>query len=98
VSSEIVRPAAEQERLRRVTSARELVVEAIGPLTMLGGFVWALAQPYRVVFFYPDGKGFYDYVAQPPLLVVLVGLAFWVLVARRLVKDIRAHDGDGTAG
>ncbi len=91
MGSEIVGSVAEQAR-SRATSARELAIEALGPLTMLGGIVWALAQPYRIAFFYPEGKGFYDYVVQPPLLVVLVGLAFWVLIARRLVKDLREHD------
>ncbi len=37
----------------------------------LGGIVWAIAQPYRVTFFYPGGKGFWDWLVQPPLLVVL---------------------------
>ena len=41
---------------------------------MLGGLVWAVAQPYRIVFLDPDGKGLYDYLVQPPLLVALVGL------------------------
>ena len=43
-----------------------LAVEALGPLTVLGGIVWALAQPYRVTFFYPDGKGLWDWLVQPP--------------------------------
>jgi hypothetical protein len=55
---------------------------------MFSGVVWALAQPYRIAFLYPDGKGFYDYIAQPPLLVVFVGLAFLLFIAPGLVEDL----------
>ncbi len=80
-----------------------LAIEAIGPLTMLGGLVWAIAQPYRVVFFHSDGKGVYDWLVQPPLLVVLVGLLFALLVAPGLVEDLeRSADepvaADGSTG
>jgi hypothetical protein len=67
---------------------RVLVIEAMGPITILGGIVWAIAQPYRVAFFYPDGKAFWDWAVQPPLLVVLVGLLFSLLVAPGLVEDL----------
>ena len=69
-------PLKRQRRPRRAARFRVLAVEALGPLTVLGGIVWALAQPYRVTFFYPDGKGLWDWLVQPPLLVVLVGLLF----------------------
>jgi hypothetical protein len=65
-----------------------LAVEALGPLTILGGIVWAFAQPYRITFFYPEGKGFWDWAVQPPLLVVVVGLLFSLLVAPGLVEDL----------
>ena len=29
---------------------RYLAIEALGPLTILAGIVWAIAQPYRIVF------------------------------------------------
>ena len=35
---------------------RMVAIEALGPLTMLGGVVWAIAQPYRVALFYPAGR------------------------------------------
>jgi hypothetical protein len=70
-------------RQRRVVG-----VQLLGPLTILAGVVWAIAQPWRIAFLYPDGKGFYDYVAQPPLLVVLVGLLFIFLVAPGLIEDL----------
>ena len=79
---------------------RVLVVEALGPLTVLGGLVWAFAQPYRVTFFYAEGKGLWDWLVQPPLLVMLVGLAFALLVAPGVVEDLeradaRAEDAPG---
>jgi hypothetical protein len=89
VSSEIAGPlehSAERRSARK--SLRVLAVEALGPVTILAGVVWAIAQPYRIAFIYRDGKGAYDYLAQPPLLVALVGLAFALLVAPGLVDDL----------
>jgi len=71
---------------------RVLAVEALGPLTVLGGIVWAFAQPYRVTFFYPEGKGFWDWAVQPPLLVVLVGLLFALVVAPGIVDDLESGE------
>ncbi len=69
-----------------------LAIEAIAPLTIVAGVVWAIAQPYRVAFIYRDGKGVYDYLFQPPLLVVLVGVAFGLFVAPSLVRDLLEAD------
>jgi hypothetical protein len=98
VSSEIATTIRERV-VRRTAGAvrrqrRILAVQLLGPLTMLGGLVWAIAQPYRIAFLYPDGKGLYDYVAQPPLLVVVVGLLFMLLIARGLAEDLE-HEDDG---
>ena len=87
--------------VRRTTSdirrqRRIVAVQLLGPLTMLGGVVWALIQPYRIAFLYPDGKGFYDYIAQPPLLVVVVGLAFLLLIAPGLVEDLVEREEYGS--
>ena len=71
---------------------RVLAVEALGPLTVLGGIVWAFAQPYRVTFFYPDGKGIWEWLVQPPLLVVLVGLLFSLVVAPGVVDDLEQRE------
>ncbi len=71
---------------------RALAVEAIGPLTIVAGVVWAIAQPYRVAFIYRDGKGIYDYLFQPPLLVVVVGVVFGLFVAPSLVRDLLEVD------
>ena len=92
--NELVTPraqSADEPRIARKTF-RVVAIEALGPLTILGGIVWALAQPYRVTFFYPDGKGFWDWAVQPPLLVVLVGLLFSLFVAPGLVEDLEAAD------
>ena len=76
-----------------------LALWAIGPLTVLAAVVWAIAQPYRVTFFYPDGKDVWAWLVQPPLLVVLVGLLFALVVAPGLVDDLEERDrGDAAAG
>ena len=82
------RTRSDVRRQRRIVA-----VQLLGPLTMIAGFVWAIAQPYRITFLYPDGKGFYDYLAQPPLLVVLVGLVFVLLVTPGLIEDLEREDG-----
>ena len=68
---------------------RALAVQLLGPLTIIGGVVWGVAQPYRVLIL-DRGRGgdLYDYVFQGPLLVILVGLAFTFLVAPGLVADL----------
>jgi hypothetical protein len=80
-----------EERTARRTP-RMIAIEAIGPLTMLGGVVWAIAQPYRVAFLHPEGKGFYDWLVQPPLLVILVGVVFAALIAPGILDDLRGDE------
>jgi hypothetical protein len=94
VSSELV-GRLEQRAGRRLDrrALRVLAVEALGPLTALGGVVWAIAQPYRVTFLHPEGKGFYDFLVQPPLLVIGVGAFFSLVIARGLLRDLREDDG-----
>ena len=72
---------------------RELAIEWLGPLTVLGGIVWSFLQPSRIVFLDGRGKGFYDYVFQPPLIVISVGLVFTFLIAPGLVDDLRRARG-----
>jgi hypothetical protein len=95
VSSEIVGPldrASERETVERRTG-RVLAIESLGPLTILGGIVWAIFQPYRVVFFHRADQGFYDYLVQPPLLVIGVGLLFSLAIAPGLIDDLRSGRG-----
>ena len=77
-----------EERVARRT-LRMAAIEAIGPLTMLAGVIWAIAQPYRLAILHPHGKGFYDWLVQPPLLVVLVGVFFAGAIAPGIVEDLR---------
>ena len=70
---------------------RTLAVQLIGPLTIFAGLVWAVAQPYRIIFLDRDGRGLYEYIFQPPLLVVAVGLIFTFVVAPGLVEDLEAE-------
>jgi hypothetical protein len=94
VSSELV-GRLEQRAGRRLdrTALRILAIEALGPLTALAGVVWAIAQPYRITFLHPEGKGFYDFLVQPPLLVIGVGAFFSLVIARGLLRDLREDDG-----
>ncbi len=72
---------------------RALAVQLLGPLTIVGGLVWGVAQPYRILILDRDrGGDLYDYVFQGPLLVILVGLAFAVLVAPGLVHDLALEE------
>ena len=64
-----------------------------GSLTILAGIVWALAQPYRVAFFYPEGRGcgtgpFSRLSSSSPSasLAVLVTLGF--------VEDMERHEAE----
>jgi hypothetical protein len=80
-----------KERVARRTP-RMVAIEALGPLTMLAGVVWAIAQPYRVALFHPAGKGFYDWLVEPPLLVVAVGLLFAAVIVPGIIDDLRSAE------
>jgi len=85
-------------RLRRGTprsAPRALAIQLLGPLTMLAGIVWAIAQPYRIVLLEHHGKSLYELVVQPPLLVVAVGLLYALVIAPGLVADLEA-EGDAS--
>jgi hypothetical protein len=76
---------------------RAFAVLLLGPLTIVGGLAWAVAQPYRIVLLDREGQGLWDYLFQPPLLVVLVGLLFTLVIAPGLVEDLEAGERDGPA-
>jgi len=90
IATSIPREDERQGALRR--SWRALAIQVLGPLTILGGLVWAVAQPYRIVLLDRAGQGIYDYLFQAPLLVVLVGLAFTFLIAPGLVEDLELEE------
>jgi hypothetical protein len=94
VSSEIATSIPREERRQRVARrpSKALAVQLIGPLTIVAGLVWAVAQPYRIVFLDRAGQGLYDYLFQPPLLVVAVGLVFTFVVAPGLVEDLESGE------
>jgi hypothetical protein len=72
---------------------RVLAVQLVGPVTVIAGLLWAVVQPYRITFLHPEGKGVYDYLVQPPLLVVLVGVLYLLLIAPGLIEDLEKGDG-----
>jgi hypothetical protein len=69
-------------------SIRARVVQTLGPLTVAGGLVWALLQPYRVTLLHPGGESFWWLAVEPPLLVVAVGLLFHFVVLPGLLEDL----------
>jgi hypothetical protein len=94
VSSEIATSIPREESRQRAARRpwRALAIQLLGPLTILGGVVWAVAQPYRIVLLDRQGQGVYDYLFQAPLLVVLVGLAFTFCIAPGLVEDLEGEE------
>jgi len=71
-------------------SGRARAVSTLGPLTVAGGLAWAFVQPYRITLLHPRGQGFWWLVVEPPLLVMLVGLLFAVVVVPGLLEDLEA--------
>jgi hypothetical protein len=89
VETHVVRsiPVARERR-----GARAVAISALGPLTTLGGVVWAILQPYRVTLLHPRGQGFWWLVIEPPVLVAAAGVAFALVVARPLLADLERSD------
>jgi hypothetical protein len=81
----------ERAAVRR-RSARARLVAALGPATMLAGVFWAFVQPYRVTFLHPHGQGFWWLAVEPPLLVVLAGVVFALLVAPGVIDDLEESE------
>jgi hypothetical protein len=79
--------ATELERTIR-RSPRAAAVSALGPLTVLGGVVWTVVQPYRLTFLHPGEHDFWSLVVVPPVLVVLVGALFHLVVLPGLLEDL----------
>jgi hypothetical protein len=97
VNSEIATSIPREEAQEQAAGRpwRTPAIQLLGPLTIVGGIVWAVAQPYRIVLLDREGQGVYDYLFQAPLLVVLVGLAFSFCIAPGLVEDLEAEERSG---
>ena len=67
-------------------------MSSLGPLTVAGGLVWAVLQPYRLTLLHPFHQGFWWLVIEPPLLVAAAGIIFALVVARPLIADLEARD------
>jgi cytochrome bd-type quinol oxidase subunit 2 len=80
---------ATSERSRRLT--RPQIVSLLGPVVSAAGIVWAILQPYRITLLHPRGQSFWWLLIEPPLLVVLAGIVFSVVVARPLLADLEEH-------
>lgn len=85
IPSEEVRPRAARR------TWRTLGVQLLGPLTVVAGLVWAVAQPYRIVLLDRAGRGLYDYLFQAPLLAIAVGLVFTFAIGPGLVEDLESE-------
>ena len=82
---------ATQVQTRVATASwRARFVGLLGPLTVAGGIAWAIVQPWRVTLLHPYGQGFWFLFVEPPLFVVIAGVAFHTLIARALVRDLEA--------
>jgi hypothetical protein len=85
-------------RTKTRRSARALAVFSLGPLTVVAGLAWAILQPYRVTLLHPHGQGFWWLFVEPPLLVMLVGVLFHLLVAPGVVEDLEEADAPHAPG
>jgi hypothetical protein len=100
VNSEIASSIPKEEALQAVERRpwRALAIQLLGPITMVVGLAWAVAQPYRIVFLERADRGVYDYLFQAPLLVVLVGLVYTLAIAPGLIEDLEAQESRDPAG
>ena len=87
---------SERAAVRR-RSRRARAVASLGPATMLGGVAWAFLQPYRVTLLHPHGQGFWWLFVEPPLLVIAVGLVFWLGIAPGVLDDLAEAENDAAA-
>ena len=72
----------------RQQTVRARFVSSVGPLTALAGVIWAIVQPYRLTILHPHGEGFWWLFVEPPLLVIAVGLFFYLAVVPGLLEDL----------
>ena len=100
MNSEIASSIPKEEALQAVERRpwRALAIQLLGPITIVVGLAWAVAQPYRIVFLERADRGVYDYLFQAPLLVVLVGLVYTLAIAPGLIDDLEAQESRDPAG
>jgi hypothetical protein len=70
---------------------RAQLISLLGPLTVAGGLIWAIVQPYRLTLLHPHHQGFWWLAIEPPLLVAAAGIVFALVVARPLLADMEEH-------
>lgn len=87
MSAEVAQELRTKQRAR-ATSWRFRFVRALGPVLVLAGLAWAIAQPYRVTLLHPFGQGFWWLLSEPPLFVVAIGVLFHLVVSRGLAEDL----------
>ena len=75
----------------RSLNPRQVAVSLIGPLTAVAGVAWALVQPYRITLLHPHDQGFWWLFVEPPIWILIAGLAFHLFVARPLLDDLEAE-------
>jgi len=75
----------------RRSSLRARAVSLIGPATIACGGIWGILQPYRLTILHPRSQGIWWLVAEPPLLVAMVGILFALVVAKPLLADLEDH-------
>jgi hypothetical protein len=66
-------------------------ISLVGPLVAAAGLVWAILQPNRITLLHPRGQGFWWLAVEPPLLVIVAGAVFTLVVARPLLADLERH-------
>ena len=100
MNSEIASSIPKEEALQAVERRpwRALAIQLLGPITIVVGLAWAVAQPYRIVFLERADRGVYDYLFQAPLLVILVGLVYTFGIAPGLIEDLEAEESRDPAG
>jgi hypothetical protein len=86
------------EKVRSRRSSRAVAISALGPTTAAAGVVWALLQPYRITLLDPAGQGFWWLAVQPPLLVILVGIVFHLVVLPGVLHDLEEHESEEARG
>ena len=83
------------ESLSERTRTRSQVILFVGPVAVAAGVIWAILQPYRVTLLHPRGQSIWWLFAEPPLLVIAVGILFALVVARPLLADLE-ESGEAT--